>query len=80
MIVKTYSARTATLGDPAHVVATAIGTVAEGAHLMFEAHQRDRDTAACTVEELAVTSAVIESDGPGEYRSDEVIFDRVAVC
>ncbi|MBD8054434.1 hypothetical protein ICV35_12210 [Rhodococcus ruber] len=79
LIVKTNAVPTVTLGDPAHDVATVTGTVPDGARLMFEAYRQDGDTATCTPEELVFTSTVIELDGPGEYRSDEVIFDRVGV-
>ncbi len=76
LFVKTNAVPTVTLGDPAHDVATVTGTVPDGARLMFAAYRQDGDTATCTAEELVFTSTVIELDGPGEYRSDEVIFDR----
>lgn len=79
LIVKTNAVPTVTSGDPAHDVATVTGTVPTGAQLRFEAYRQDGDTATCTPEELVFTSTVIELDGPGEYRSDEVIFDRTGV-
>ncbi len=77
--VKTNAVPTVTLGDPAHDVATVTGTVPAGAQLRFEAYRQDGDTATCTPEELVFTSTVIELDGPGEYGSDEVVFDRTGV-
>lgn len=77
--VKTNAVPTVTLGDPAHDVATVTGTVPNGARLVFEAYRQDGDTATCTPAELVFTSTVIELDGPGQYRSDEVIFDRTGV-
>lgn len=77
LIVKTNAVPTVQLGDPAHDVATVTGTVPNGARLVFEAYRQDSDTAICTPEELVFTSTTIDLDGPGEYRSDEVIFDRV---
>ena len=79
LIVKTNAVPTVTLGDPAHDVAAVTGTVPDGARLVFEAYRQDGDTATCTAEDLVFTSTVIELDGPGEYRSDEVIFDRTGV-
>lgn len=79
LIVKTNAVPTATLGDPAYDVATVSGTVPDGAQLRFEAYRQDSDTATCTPEELLFTSTVIELEGPGEYRSDEVVFDRTGV-
>lgn len=76
LIVKTNAVPTVTLGEAAHDVATVTGTVPEGARLMFEAYWQDGDTATCTPEELVFTSTVIELDGPGEYASDEVIFEK----
>jgi hypothetical protein len=76
LIVKTNAVPTVTLGDPAHDVATVTGTVPEGARLVFEAYRQDGDNATCTPEELVFTSTVIELDGPGEYASDEVIFEK----
>ena len=77
LTVKTNAIPTVELGDPAHDVATITGTVPDGARLVFEAYRQDSDTATCTPEELVFTSTVIELNGPGEYRSDEVIFEMV---
>lgn len=77
LIVTTNAVPTVTLGDPAHDVATVTGTVPAGAQLRFEAYRQDSDAATCTREELVFTSTVIELDGPGEYRSDEFIFEKV---
>ena len=77
LTVKTNAVATVTLGDPAHDVATVTGTVPEGAQLLFEAYRQNGDTATCTADELVFTSALISLDGPGDYRSDEVVFDRV---
>ena len=76
LIVKTNAVPTVTLGKAAHDVATVTGTVPEGARLMFEAYLQDGDTATCTPEELVFTSTEIELNGPGEYASDEVIFEK----
>lgn len=79
LTVKTNAVPTVVLGEPAHDVATVTGTVPDGARLVFEAYRQTSDTETCTPEELVFTSAVIDLDGPGEYRSDEVIFDSVGV-
>ena len=79
LIVKTNAMANVKLGDPAHDVATVTGTVPDGARLIFEAYRQDSDTATCTPEELVFTSTTIDLDGPGEYRSDEVIFDTVGI-
>ncbi|SJN08636.1 hypothetical protein FM113_03640 [Leucobacter sp. 7(1)] len=76
LIVKTNAVPTVKLGDPAHDVATVTGTVPDGARLVFEAYRQDGDTATCTADELVFASKVIDLDGPGEYASDEVIFER----
>lgn len=77
LTVKTNAVPKVVLGEPAHDIATVTGTVPEGARLVFEAYRQNSDTATCTPDELVFTSAVIDLDGPGEYRSDEVIFDEV---
>ena len=77
LIVKTNAVPTVQLGDPAHDVATVTGAVPDGARLLFEAYQQDSGTATCTPDELVFTSTRIDLDGPGEYRSDEVIFEAV---
>lgn len=77
LTVKTNAVATVVLGNPAHDVATVSGTVPDGATLLFEAYRQNGDTATCTADELVFTSEVIELDGPGEYRSNEVVFDRV---
>lgn len=79
LTVKTNAVPTVVLGEPAHDVATVTGTVPDGARLLFEAYRQTSDTPTCIPEELVFTSAVIDLDGPGEYRSDEVIFDSVGV-
>lgn len=79
LIVKTNAVATVQLGDPAHDVATVTGTVPDGARLIFEAYRQDSDTATCTSEDLVFTSTTIDLDGPGEYRSDEVIFETVGI-
>ncbi|WP_026937897.1 hypothetical protein [Gulosibacter molinativorax] len=75
--VKTNAVPTVVLGEAAHDVATVTGTVPEGARLVFEAYRQHTDEALCTAEELVFTSAAIDLDGPGDYTSDEVIFDEV---
>ncbi|WP_185715074.1 hypothetical protein [Gulosibacter macacae] len=65
------------LGDPAHDVATVTGKVPEGSTLKFEAYRQDGSEALCTADELVFTSETIEVDGPGDYRSNDVEFDRV---
>ncbi len=75
--VKTNAVPTVVLGEPARDVATVTGTVPEGARLVFEAYRQHSGEALCTAEELVFTSAVIDLNGPGEYASDEVVFDEV---
>ncbi len=75
--VKTNAVPTVVLGEPARDVATVTGTVPEGARLVFEAYRQHTGEALCTADELVFTSAVIDLDGPGEYTSDEVVFDEV---
>lgn len=75
--VKTNATPTVVLGEPARDVATVTGTVPEGARLVFEAYRQHSSEALCTAEELVFTSAVIDLNGPGEYTSDEVVFDAV---
>lgn len=65
------------LGDPAHDVATVSGKVPDGATLGFEAYRQDGSEAVCTEAELVFTSESIKVDGPGDYRSNDVVFDRV---
>jgi len=77
LTVKTNAVPEVVLGNPAHDVATVTGTVPDGARLVFEAYRQDGDVAICTPGELAFTSKIIELDGPGDYRSDEVVFDQV---
>ncbi|WP_294179736.1 hypothetical protein [uncultured Schumannella sp.] len=77
LTVRTNAVPAVVLGDPAHDVATVTGTVPDGARLVFETYRQTSDTATCTPEELVFISAVIDLDGPGEYRSDEVTFDSV---
>ncbi len=79
LTVKTNAMPEIVLGEPAHDVATVTGTVPDGAQLVFEAYRQDGDMATCTAEELVFTSKIINLDGPGEYRSDEVIFDQAGV-
>lgn len=79
LTVKTNAVPEVVLGEPAHDVATVTGTIPTGAQLQFEAYRQDGDGERCTPEELVFTSTVIDLDGPGEYRSDDVIFDQVGV-
>lgn len=79
LTVKTNAVPEVVLGDPAHDVATVTGTVPDGAQLVFEAYRQDGESATCTPEELVFTSKSINLDGPGEYRSDEVVFDQAGV-
>lgn len=65
------------LGDPAHDVATVTGNVPDGSTLMFEAYRQDGSEALCTTDELVFTSETIEIDGPGDYRSNDVVFEQV---
>jgi len=76
LLVKTNAVPTVVLGEPAHDVATVTGAVPEGARLVFEAYRQQTGEALCTAEELVFTSAVIDLNGPGEYASDEVVFDE----
>lgn len=75
--VSTNAVPTVVLGEPARDVATVTGTVPEGARLVFEAYRQHSGEALCTAEELVFTSAVIDLNGPGEYTSEEVVFDEV---
>lgn len=75
--VKTNAVPTVVLGEAAQDVATVTGTVPDGARLVFEAYRQQAGEALCTAEELVFTSAVIDLNGPGEYASDEVVFDEV---
>ena len=65
------------LGDPAHDVATVTGQVPEGATLTFEAYRQAGGDATCTDAELVFTSETVEVTGPGDYRSNGVVFNRV---
>ncbi|QPE05467.1 hypothetical protein IT882_05415 [Microbacterium schleiferi] len=76
VIVTTTAVATVTLGDPAHDVATVTGTVPVGATLTFEAYRQDGDTATCTPGELEFTSPAQPVTGPGEYISEEVVFEK----
>lgn len=62
------------LGDPAHDVAIVTGTPPTGATLTFEAYRQTGYTASCTTQELVFTSDPVTVDGPGEYRSGDVVF------
>lgn len=77
LTVKTNAVPDVVLGNPAHDVAAVTGTVPDGARLVFEAYRQDGESSTCTPAELVFTSKLIELNGPGEYRSDEVVFDQV---
>ncbi|WP_157517864.1 hypothetical protein [Microbacterium resistens] len=77
LTVKTTALPEVVLGEPAHDVATVTGTIPDGARLVFEAYRQDGESAICTPDELVFTSKLIELNGPGEYRSNEVVFDQV---
>ncbi|MCS5729449.1 hypothetical protein N1031_06710 [Herbiconiux moechotypicola] len=76
LTVTTMAVAEVTLGEPAHDTAKVTGTVPEGVTLVFEAYRQDDDTATCTPEELVFTSETVPVDGPGEYASDEVVFEQ----
>ena len=76
LTVRTKAVAEVPLGQPAHDVAIVTGTVPEGTTLTFEAYRQDGDTATCTAAELVFTSEPIALDGPGEYASNEVIFEE----
>lgn len=77
VVVTTMAVPAVTLGEPAHDTAKVIGTVPEGAMLVFEAYRQDGQSATCTAGELVFTSEPVMVDSPGEYASGEVAFDRV---
>lgn len=79
LTVKTSAAPTGVVGESAHDLATVTGTVPDGDRLVFEAYRHTSDTVTCTPDELVLTSAVIDLDGPGEYRSDDVTVTQVGV-
>ena len=68
-----------TLGDPAHDVAIVTGDVPEGAMLAFQAYQQTGAEAVCDVENLVFDThdRLIPVAGTGEYRSAEVMFEKV---
>lgn len=77
LAVTTMAVPEVTLGDPAHDTATVVGTVPEGATLVFEAYRQDGEAATCTPGELVFTSDPVNLSGPGEYVSGEVVFEDV---
>lgn len=76
LTVTTIAIPQVTLGEPAHDTARVTGTVPGGATLTFEAYRQDCEQATCTADELVFTSESAAVDGPGEYESGEVVFDR----
>ncbi len=76
LTVTTIAVAEVALGEPAHDTATVTGTVPEGTTLEFEAYRQDGDTATCTADELVFTSEAQPVTGPGEYASEDVMFDR----
>ncbi len=76
LTVTTKAVAEVTLGESAHDVAIVSGTVPEGTTLTFEAYRQDDEQATCTPDELVFTSESIALDGPGEYASNEVVFEE----
>ena len=77
LTVTTMAVAEVTLGVPAHDTAKVTGTVPEAVTLVFEAYRRDSDQATCTPEELVFTSDAQPVDGPGDYVSEDVVFEQV---
>ena len=77
LTVTTQAVAEVTLGEPAHDLARVSGTVPDGTTLVFEAYREDGETATCTADELAFRTEPMPLDGPGEYASEEVVFEQV---
>tara|TARA_B100000678_G_scaffold228995_1_gene197100 strand:- start:6357 stop:9332 length:2976 start_codon:yes stop_codon:yes gene_type:complete len=77
LTVTTTAVATVALGEPAHDAAKVTGTVPDGTTLVFEAYRQDSDKATCTPEELVFTSDAQTVMGPGEYVSEDVVFEQV---
>lgn len=82
--MKTRAVLAVELGQPAHDVGIVSGVLPEdGAVLTFRAYRQktnskgDVKEAVCTEETLVFTSEPIPITKPGEYTSDEVVFDKV---
>lgn len=79
LTVSTMAVAEATLGEPAHDVAIVSGTVPVGATLTFEAYRQDSKTPMCTADTLVFTSSAQLLDGPGQYQSEEVVFEHAGI-
>lgn len=77
--VTTKAVERVTLGESAHDVAIITGPVPAGTTLVFEAYRQDGDEPVCTADTLVFDTleSPIPVDGPGEYTSAEVVFDKV---
>jgi len=77
--VKTQAVPEVTLGDPAHDIAIVTGQVPEGAMLAFQAYQQTSNEAVCEAENLVFDThdRLIPVTEAGEYRSAEVVFEKV---
>lgn len=77
--VTTKAVERVTLGEPAHDVAIVTGPVPEGTTLLFEAYRQDGDEPVCTADTRVFDTfeSPIPVDGPGEYASAKVVFDKV---
>ncbi len=77
LTVTTQAVAEVTLGEPAHDLARVSGSVPDGTTLVFEAYRQDEETVSCTADELAFRTEPMPLDGPGEYASEEVVFEQV---
>lgn len=77
--VTTKAVESVTLGESAHDVAIVTGPVPDGTTLVFEAYWQDGDEPVCTADTRVFDTleSPIPVDGPGEYTSAEVVFDKV---
>ena len=79
VVVTTKAIPEVTLGDPAHDVAIVTGHVPDGAMLAFQAYQQTSNEAVCEAENLVFDThdRLIPVTEAGEYRSAEVVFEKV---
>ena len=77
LTVTTLATPTVVLGEPAVDTAIVNGTVPDGATVAFEAYRQHGEAPACTEEELVYTGKPVPLDGPGEYTSEPLVFERV---
>lgn len=77
--VTTKAVPNVVLGNPAHDVAIVTGPIPEGTSLVFEAYQQDGDEPVCDAENRVFDTLEnpIAVTRPGEYRSAEVVFEKI---